>query len=146
MELLNKKMIFEKYSLIDIVDFSLRGWIGYVLISNSGVGTITPLEELGMPAHIYNIMKGMWDTGFMMHLVKLVELIGGIFLILNLFIPLVLIAVIPVVVNIYGVHIFLFDSYITKGLYMLLICGFLVFRHRKVFLPLLRRGKLFLGR
>ena len=104
-----------------------RFWMGYILIKNSGVGTIIPLEGLGMPDHIFKIMKGMWDTGFMMHLVKLIELIGGILLVANIFIPLALTALIPVLINIYGVHIFLFNSYLTDGLYMLLISFFLLF-------------------
>lgn len=138
--LIKENVVFNRYSMLDILELSLRWWMGYVLISNSGVGIITPLEDLGMPEHIYHIIKGMWDTGFMMHLVKLTELIGGILLILNLFVPLALIALIPVVVNIYGMHIFLFDRIISDGLYMLLICAFLIFRHREVFRPLLKRG------
>ncbi len=139
--LLKENLILSRYSLIDVLEMSLRWWMGYILISNSGVGIITPLEDLGMPQNIYNIMKGMWDTGFMMHLVKLTELVGGILLILNFFVPLALLALIPVVINIYGVHVFLFNSFITDGLYMLAICVFLVFRHREVFRPLLKLNK-----
>jgi hypothetical protein len=128
-----------KYSISNMIDFSLRAWMGYVLITNSGVGIITPLEELGMPDHIYIIIKGMWDTGFMMHLVKLTELLGGILLITNYYVPLALIALIPVVINIYGFHIFMFDSYLTKGLVMLLICGHLVWKHREIFKPFILR-------
>lgn len=133
-----KKIIINKYSATDIFEFLLRIWMGHKLITNSGVGTLTPLEDLGLPDHIYKIIKGMWDTGFMMHLVKAIELIGGILLVFNIFIPLALIALIPIVINIYGIHIFLFDSYITSGLYMLLICLFLAFRHRESFQPLLK--------
>jgi hypothetical protein len=132
------RTIFLKYSIVDLVEISLRLWMGYILIINSGVGTITPLEELGLPEHIYKIIKGMWDTGFMMHLVKAIELLGGVLLILNIFIPIALIALLPVVINIYGVHIFLFNSYFTNGLYMLLIILFLIFRYKKTFLPLLK--------
>lgn len=126
-----------KEKVLKITEITARLWLGYILIINSGVGIITPLEDLGMPPHIYGIIKGMWDTGFMMHLVKATELIAGIALILNAFIPLVLIALIPVVVNIYGMHIFLFDSIHSKGLYMLLICGFLIYQNRELFKPLL---------
>jgi putative oxidoreductase len=134
-----KKKIFKNYDSIDIFETGVRLWMGYVLISNSMVGLVTPLKDLGLPDHIYSILQGMWDTGFMMHAVKAIELIGGLMLVFNFFVPLALIALLPVVFNIYGVHIFLFDSYITKGLYMTLICGFLVYRHREVYKPLLRR-------
>ena len=114
--------------------------MGYVLITNAGIGITTPLEDLGMPPHIYQIIKGMWDTGFMMHLVKATELVGGLMLIFNFFVPVALLALIPVVINIYGMHVFLFGGVVTKGLYMLLICGFLVYRHRAKFLPLLQKA------
>lgn len=131
-------MVDHKYKPIDILEAALRFYMAYTLISNAGVGTITPLSSLGMPDHIYNILNGMWETGFMMHLVKLTELIGGLMLLFNFFVPLALLALVPVVVNIYGIHIFLFDNYITKGLYMLLICAFLVYRHREKYMPLLK--------
>lgn len=128
----------KNYSKLDFLELALRLWMGYVLITNAGVGITTPLEDLGMPPHIYQIIKGMWDTGFMMHLVKATELVGGLMLIFNFYVPLALIALIPVVINIYGMHVFLFGGIITQGLYMLLICTFLVFRHRERFLPLIR--------
>ena len=127
----------KEYSKLDFLELGLRVWMAYILITNAGVGTIKPLEELGLPPHIYQIIKGIWDTGFMMHLVKITELLTGIMLLFNLFVPLALMALIPVVINIYGMHVFLFDSYLTKGLSMLIICGFLVYRHRVKFKPLL---------
>ena len=125
------------YSKLDFLELALRIWMAYILISNAGVGLIKPLEELGLEPHIYQIIKGMWDTGFMMHLVKATELITGLMLLFNIFVPLALMAFIPVAINIYGMHVFMFDSYLTKGLTMLLICGFLVYRHRVKFKPLL---------
>ena len=122
------------------IEMTLRVWIAYILISNSGIGIITPLEDLGMPPHIYEIINGMWKTGFMMHMVKAVELVTGIMILFNFYVPIALIALIPVVVNIYGIHIFLFESYLTNGLYMLLICGFLVFRHRDKYRYLIVRS------
>jgi putative oxidoreductase len=128
---------WREYSKLDVVELALRLWIGFVLIKNSGVGLVTPLEELGLPAHIYQILKGMWDTGYMMHLVKATELVTGVMIIFNFFVPLALVALIPVVINIYGLHVFMFHSYVTQGLYMLLICSFLIYRHRQKFKPLL---------
>jgi hypothetical protein len=119
-------------------ELALRLWLSYVLISNSGVGIITKIEDLGMPEHIYIIIKGMWDTGFMMHLVKGIELVAGLMLAFNIFVPLALVMLVPVVVNIYGIHIFLFGSFLTQGLAMLLICGVLIYNKRNSFTPLLK--------
>lgn len=128
-----------KMKKMDLLELGLRLWMAYVLITNAGVGITTPLKDLGLPPHIFQILQGMWDTGFMMHLVKATELVAGIALIFNFYTPLVLLALIPVVVNIYGMHVFMFHSYVTNGLYMLLICGFLVYRRRDKFKPLLSR-------
>ncbi len=137
--LLSKKIILNRYSSVDAVEIILRLWMGYTLISNSGVGIIIPLEDLGLPDHIFQIINGMWDTGFMMHLVKGVELVSGIMIVFNFYVPIALIGLIPVVVNIFGMHIFLFNSFFGNGLYMLLICMFLVFRHKEKFIPLFTR-------
>ena len=136
----NKKNLFEKYSIVDSVEILLRLWMGYILISNSGIGIITPLEDLGLPPHIFNIINGMWETGFMMHLVKGTELLTGIMILFNIYVPIALIALIPVVVNTFGMHIFLFNNFLGNGLYMFLVCAFLVFRHRTKFLGLLERN------
>ncbi|MBL7672390.1 MAG: DoxX family membrane protein [Bdellovibrionaceae bacterium] len=119
----------QKDKLLKDLEMVLRIWMAYILISNSGVGIITPLEELGMPPEIFEIINGLWKTRFMMHMVKAVELVTGLMLLFNFYVPLALLGLIPVVVNIYGIHIFLFNSYFTNGLCMLLVCGFLVFRH-----------------
>lgn len=110
--------------------------MAYTLISNATVGFITPLEDLNLPPHIYQIIKGMWDTGFMMHSVKLIELVAGIMFLFNFKIPVVLIALAPVVFNIYGIHIFLFNAFFTKGLMMILICLYFGFKYKKQFIQL----------
>ncbi|MBY0515605.1 MAG: hypothetical protein K2P81_01765 [Bacteriovoracaceae bacterium] len=114
----------------------VRIWMSYVLISNAGVGTLIPLRDLGLPDHIFQIIQGMWDTGFMMEMVKLTELVAGVALLFNCYVPLILMALIPVVLNIYGMHVFLFHSYITQGLALVLACAFLVYQHREKYKPL----------
>jgi uncharacterized membrane protein YphA (DoxX/SURF4 family) len=136
-QVLEQFKLFTNKKIMNYIELSLRWWMAYLLISNSGIGTLTPLSELGLPPHIFQILNSMWETGFMMHLVKLTELVTGLMLFFNFFVPIGLLALIPVVINIYGIHIFLFHSFITDGLYMLAICAFLVFRHREKYRSLL---------
>lgn len=117
-------------NVLGTVEIVSRVWIAYILVTNSVVGFLTPLESLGLPPHIFQILDGMWKTGFMMHMVKAVELISGLMILFNFYVPLALLGLIPVVINIYGLHIFLFHRIFTDGLTMLLICGFLVFQHQ----------------
>lgn len=130
---------FKKY-----FDTVLRVALGLFLIQNSVIGILTPLESLGLPPDIHAFINGLWNTGYLMHLVKLIELLCGLSLITNLFVPLFLIAFVPVLVNIYCIHIFLFDSYVTSGLKMSLVVGYLLWKDRHVlkpfFVPRLRGG------
>lgn len=130
--------LVDRKGALKSLDFIIRLWLGYVLIRNSAVGIITPLEELGLDPRSYGILKSMWDTGFMMHLVKATELLGGLALVFNRFVPLALVALIPVIVNIFGTHIFLFNNPIGQGLAMLLAVGLITFHRRETFRPLFR--------
>jgi uncharacterized membrane protein YphA (DoxX/SURF4 family) len=131
-------MMMKNGKALNALELALRLWMGYVLVSNSGIGLLTPLEDLGLPDQPYRILRAMWDTGFLMHLAKGLELVCGAMIALNFRTPLALILVMPVLVNIYGFHLFLFHGVFTKGLGMLLVWGFLAYRRREVFLPLLR--------
>jgi hypothetical protein len=88
-------MNINRRSLLDKVEILLRIWIAYILVTNSGVGFITPLEKLGLPPHIFQILDGMWKTGFMMHMVKAVELTSGLMILFNFYVPVALLALIP---------------------------------------------------
>jgi len=136
--ILTKKRVLGKFETLDIIEFFARMWLGYILITNSRIGVTVPLESLGMGPEMLGIFQSLWKTNFLMHSAKLVELLGGICLVLNFKVPLALLAIVPVVFNIYGLHIFLFGNPVGKGLAMFLICIFLVFRHREIFLPILK--------
>ena len=125
--------------LLKMIEVLLRLWLAYVLITNSVVGTYVPLENLGMPPDIYHIIKSMWDTGFMMHLVKAIELLSGIALLFNFYVPVALLLLFPVVINIYGFYVFLFKNYVSTGLMMVVGCIFLAYRHREKYRHILTR-------
>jgi uncharacterized membrane protein YphA (DoxX/SURF4 family) len=128
-----------KEKLLSQSETILRWITAYILITNAPVGILTNLRDLGMPEHIFTIINAMWETGFMMHAVKAIELTAGLMLLFNFYVPLALLALIPVVINIYGIHVFLFHSYFTQGLFMLAVCIFLVYRHKDKYIPLLVR-------
>jgi uncharacterized membrane protein YphA (DoxX/SURF4 family) len=119
-------------------DTILRIWLGAFLLKNSVVGFLTPLESLGLPPDIYAFIKSLWDTGFMMHLVKAIEFLCGVALVTNYFVPLALALFAPVLVNIYGLHVFVFHAYVTSGLYMILAVSYLIWKDREIFKPLAR--------
>ena len=125
---------------IRVGEFLLRLWLGYTLVTNAGIGFITPLADLHLPSHIHQMIQAMWDTGFMMHAVKLIEFLGGIALIFNFQIPIVLLFLAPVIFNILGMHIFVFHRYFSSGLFMSLIIVLLFYRHRKKYIGLIEKN------
>lgn len=86
-------------------------------------------------------MKAMVDTGVIFTAVKSVEVITGALLLVNRFVPLALVAALPVAVNVFFVDVFLirtwFGGYVLGGgtllLNVVLLLGYL-----KYYQPMLR--------
>lgn len=126
----------QKEQMVKYTELIARLWMGYILIKNSFVGSYIPLESLGMPEEMLEVFQALWRTNFLMHAAKIVEFTGGLALIFNFKIPFVLIGLMPVVVNIYGMHIFFFGNPLSKGLVMLMICSYFVWKYRERYLPI----------
>ena len=126
-----------KPSVPSIIELSLRLWLGYVMISNAPIGVTVPLESLGLPDNGYQLIKMLWDTGFLMHIVKVIELVCGIALVMNAYVPLALIILMPVLINIAGIGIFIFHS--SHNIRLVLAALVLMLYHVKVYAPLLKR-------
>lgn len=71
----------------------------------NGVMNWIPLPE--MSARGVDFMMAMSDTGYMFMFIKIIEIVGGAMLLLNKYTKLALLAVAPVVVNIFAFHLFL---------------------------------------
>ena len=55
-------------------------------------------------------MTGMMATGYLFPLIKMTEIVCGLCLLINRFVPLALVVLAPIVINIAGVHFFLDPS------------------------------------
>lgn len=98
-------------------------------------GMITPPEQTGN-LKIFN--DGLNASGYMMPLVKVIELIAGIALISGFFVPLASIILAPIIVNIFLVHALLDPSGLPVGIFLVIANGFLGYAYRKSFSPLLQ--------
>jgi putative oxidoreductase len=98
-------------------------------------GMITPPEQTGN-LKIFN--DGLNASGYMMPLVKVIELIAGVALISGFFVPLASIILAPVIVNIFLVHALLDPSGLPVGIFLVIANGFLGYTYRKSFSPLLQ--------
>ena len=79
----------------------------------------------------------MAKTGFLMQLVKGTELVVGVLLVVNRFVPLALVLIAPVVVNIVAFHVFLAPAAIVTALVVLALEIYLAWAYRAAYRPLL---------
>lgn len=82
----------------------LLGVLMLVFGLNKFLGFI-PLPEL--PEAARNFMGALGNTGYLMQLVALIEIVGGILLLVNKYVPLALVLLFPVMLNAFLFHAFL---------------------------------------
>jgi putative oxidoreductase len=98
----------------------------------------TLTATMGFPPAAQNWLDIMKATGYLQTLLYTTEFIGGAALLMDIFIPLVLIALAPVILNIALFHIFL-DARLARIALVLLMLGahlLLVYIYRRSFAPL----------
>ncbi len=112
--------------------------LGVVLVMNAPIGFFTKLEDLGLPQDCYVLIKALWDTNYLMHIVKAIELVAGLLLIFNVYVPLALSLLMPVMVNIVGINIVYLGGGLTMALPMMAVTLYLIYLKREAFKPLLK--------
>lgn len=96
---------------------------------------ITPPEHTTTGGAFINLLV---STGFM-YVEKSFEVLGGALLLLNLYVPLALAVLAPIVVSIVLFHLLMERNAIVLGVVPFLLWSFLVWAYRRQFAPLLRR-------
>ncbi len=113
--------------------FALFGLNGLMMIM-TGSGFIPmppPAPEFG------EAMGGLFKLGYLMPLVKVLEIIGGVLLLIGVYKRLALVLLIPIIVNIVGVHLFLDPSGLPIGILTTALAVYLVSVEWKGFSQLL---------
>jgi hypothetical protein len=80
-----------------------------------------------------NLMGALVGTGYLMTLVKIVELVAGVLLLAGVLVPLALTLLAPIVVNIILVHVFLDPAGLPIGILVLVLELFLAWAYRDSF-------------
>ena len=106
--------------------FGLNGFLNFI------PAPTTPPPE-GAMAFAIALMK----TGYMMPLIKGTEVLVGVLLLLNRFVPLALVVLAPVVVNIVAFHLFLAPSGLGIALVVLALEIALAWSYRAAYRPML---------
>lgn len=119
-----------------IASIVLRMLLGLLLLfsSISYFFNLIPVPELSGPIKEFN--EGIAATGYLVTLIKAIELICGIALISGYFVPLALIAFFPIAVNILMVHLTIAPEGIPVAIFVILSTLFLIYTRRSHYLPL----------
>lgn len=81
---------------------------------------------------------GLAATGYFFPLLKATEVLAGLALLANRFVPLALVVLAPIVVNIVAFHAFLAPAGMVLPLFIVGLGAYLAYAERAVFAPLLR--------
>jgi hypothetical protein len=107
-----------------------------------GLNVFIPFMGQGkteMPQAAMDFAGAMMKTGYMFKLVGGTQLVAGVLLLLNMFVPLALVLLMPVLVNIIAFHIFLSPApgATAPGVILMLLTLYLAWAYRKAYRPLL---------
>ncbi len=112
----------------------LLGLIFFAFGSNGFLHFMPQPPMSGAPA---DFMRALAVTGYMLTLVKLTQVLSGLLLLANRFVPLALALLAPVVVNIVAFHLFLDLAGLWHGVVVLLLEVFVAYAYRDAFAPML---------
>lgn len=112
--------------------------LGTIFILNSPVGLFIPLPPGAAPPRAAEILQDLWATGYLMHTVKLVELVCGLLLVTGRWVPLALVVLAPVLVNITLLDLFHAPVGLAIALPLVAMTVALARVHAAAYAPLLR--------
>lgn len=106
--------------------FGLNGFLHFI-----------PQPKAAMPEAAAAFAGALMKTGYMMPLVMGTQLIVGLLLLLNRFVPLALALIAPIIVGIVSFHVFLAPATIGPGIAVLVLELYLAWAYRNAFRPML---------
>jgi uncharacterized membrane protein YphA (DoxX/SURF4 family) len=90
-----------------------------------------------MPPDAPEFGRALMNTGYMFQFIKVVELLCGLLLVLNRFVPLALTVLAPIVINIFAFHLFLDLKDIAPAIILAALEIYLAWVYRDSFRPML---------
>ena len=100
-----------------LVVFGLNKFIGF-------------MPELELPDAANNFFVALIETGYMMAFIAIVEIVAGVLLLINKYVPLALVIVFPVMLNALLFHLFLDLPNIAPALIAVALNIYLFFAHK----------------
>lgn len=84
----------------------VRLLLALIFIPSAFISLFLPPSEMGLSAEATQIVENLWAIGYLMYIVKTVELVAGIMFLTNRYVKLACIIIMPVVVNILMLALF----------------------------------------
>jgi uncharacterized membrane protein YphA (DoxX/SURF4 family) len=114
----------------------LLGLMFFVFGLNGFLNFIPPPKD-PPPEGAMAFAMAMMNTGYLLKLVKGTEVLCGLLLLLNRFVPLALVLLAPVIVNIVAFHVFLAPSSVAMAIVILGLELYLAWAYRAYYRPML---------
>src|SRR6266700_447401 len=111
--------------------------LGFCVFGLNGFFHFIPEPKTPMSAGAADFAGALFKTGYMFHLISGTQLLSGILLLLNRFVPLALVLLMPVLVNIIAFHIFLQPAGFAPGAILTALELFLAWGYRASYCPIL---------
>jgi uncharacterized membrane protein YphA (DoxX/SURF4 family) len=111
--------------------------LAFLIFGLNGFLQFIPQPKDAMPEGAAAFAKALMQTGYMMQLVAGTQVLVGVLLLLNRFVPLALALIAPIIVGIITFHIFLAPSTIGPGIVVLVLELYLAWSYRHAFRPML---------
>jgi hypothetical protein len=111
--------------------------IAFCIFGLNGFLNFIPQPKSAMPEGAAAFAGALAKTGYMMPLVMGTQLLVGILLVLNRFVPLALALIAPIIVGIVTFHLFLAPATIVPGIVVLVLELYLAWSYRHAFRPML---------
>lgn len=111
--------------------------VAFTIFGLNGFLQFLPQPRDAMPQAAMDFAGALMKSGFMMPLVSGTQLLVGILLVINCFVPLALTLIAPIIVGIIGFHLFLAPSSIGPGVVVLILELYLAWSYRGAFRPML---------
>lgn len=81
-------------------------------------------------------LASLAETGYLMNFVAFLEIVIGVLLIVNLWVPFALLLLVPISINIVLFHLFLDLPSISAGLLLAMLNVILLYKHKQQYRPL----------
>jgi hypothetical protein len=107
--------------------FGLNGFLNFI-----------PRPKEAMPEGAAAFAGALMKTGYMFQFIAGTQLVVGVMLLLNLFVPLALVLILPVLLNIIAFHLFLQPAGFAPGLILMALELYLAWVYRKAYRPILK--------